>query len=390
MQRTASAAGRLKPVVIHKSTDRFGDEPPRQPPKIRPRMGGAAPWESTNGFLAPPQGSVGTMACPVEKWDHVHRRVVPLKPKKHNGMAPDAGGPAHYTPEALCRVQTSGLAPNKRCVRITGKYQDLDPSGRSLDLMYTLPPALGKQPTAARRTEPVAVMRTSEKLSSATITVTPIERAAELRSKVRAAPAVPSPDFFSSLCVCVTDMNSPPVPTQVKRGISLDKEERAELMSFARTEPLAENGSLSYNSYIAASPFDGRGSSRGSLGPAQGSVAFGTTRSLHRFNRFERRTAFEAQRAERAAKSMAPLYGGRKGAAYRPDKDFPGPTTYDKDVAFTGTGRLQLSKSSPAFSIVSKISFTQLTGGSEKKPDPGAYFQEPKIVYPHQKSQGPE
>lgn len=350
MSQRQAKADRRPPRVIFTGSGRFGDEPARTAARVPPRGGGAAPSYATIGFYGR-FSSVGSAATSTEKWKH-SEPTGGVKTRR-----PDAGfmayqrgiGPAHYTPEKLSRVGSSGLIAAPPAYSILGKAKPLPRT--SQDLMYTLPSSIGEQAVSHRAT-PARFSRTSEVRDSSRLPSS-LARNAALRTKV-------------------------------KKGQSLDREEREELRYANLNEPFEENGSVAFNTFNPPSEFDG-GSGGGSLNPSQ-SYAFGSVLSRPRFpsaRPSERQSDEGERRGERSASTSALPHGGRMGVAFRKDPPVsPGPCDYPKDSGFDGTGRLRLSKSQPAFSISPFVPFEKMAGKAMEVPGACTYFIEPKFERP--------
>ena len=162
---------------------------------------------------------------------------------------------------------------------------------------------------------------------------------------------------------------------KVRQGRPLTAEERGSLERDARSEH--ENGAHSSTRFSAESDFGRRGSGRTRSG-------FGTSLNLPRFPDGAHSPAV-AERLERAASAVGGSRGGGSkggGAAFRRERESPGPGEYKLDYgpsssSFDGSGvqRLAASKSSPAFTMLSRIPMRRFTGPELIVPPVGTYFQ---------------
>ena len=155
-QRTAVASRSSSGVAVKfKASDRFGDEPLKQPPKRESSFGGTAPPGSLMAYEYRPEDGqlakrIGSCPTQVESW----RLSEPGGPVavKNASRRPNPEdyvldlGPARYSPEKS--LPTSGGRPATRfpIYTIGGSGPRLaPPPNASADLMYSLPKTVGNQ-----------------------------------------------------------------------------------------------------------------------------------------------------------------------------------------------------------------------------------------------------
>jgi hypothetical protein len=329
-------------------SDRFGDAPPRTAPKAPPRFGGAAPAHIANGFVYKQEEltRTGTAPTAVEKWDH-------SKPMGSKNRRPNEHdwkiyglGPARYTPDKLAPIAGSGrLAPNPKSAIIRGgppKFFPPDLNFVSADLMYSAPTSIGPKAIIGKR-EPA------------------FGSGSEMRMEHRSYPTLEADSSASELI------------RRAKQRKKLTSEQRRVITADRRADH--DQGAASYMSYMPRSDF-------GQSTKHSASFSFGSSLGSARFNSIAPSASEKA--AERRRTHLAGSQSAvRMGAAYRDDpKQSPGPGDYNDDEGrgisgggFDGSGRLVMSKSSPAFTLTGKVPLARLTGSPFIVPEPGIYFQ---------------
>lgn len=136
MQTTAKARSGLRRVYISNSS-RFGDEPLKGGGGSR-HFGGAAPPYSTNGFKTGACGRGMLTMSSVERWQfsepggsHQSKTV----PRRSDAHLQTLRGPGEYH---VARPNTSPAAT------ITGRHRPPPDGPQSNDLLYLLPPTIGR------------------------------------------------------------------------------------------------------------------------------------------------------------------------------------------------------------------------------------------------------
>ena len=335
-------------------SDRFGDGPPRKPPRVHPRFGGAAPHHVANGFPYQQEELTrcGTAPTATERWDFSK----PMgsknrRPNEHNWKIYGLG-PAHYSPGKLAPICAKGLAPNATNALIGSgppRMHPPDANFASADLMYN--------PKFAGKREP------AYKLSK------------EKRLEHRTYPSLAS------------DLSAAELIREAKRGAKrLSDDQRREIVADRRAEH--DDGCVTYEKYNARSDF-----SSSAQAASSGSFSFSRSVGSDRFHPPPGELSAQekvAQRREMSASSKSPAMRAQLGVAYRANpKHMPGPGDYAEDEGrgvsgggFDGTGKLVLSKSSPAFSLVSRVPMGKLTGKPFEIPDSGTYFPSAPFTRP--------
>ena len=222
------------------------------------------------------------------------------------------------------------------------KFFPPDRNFLSADLMYSAPQSIGPKAIIGRR-EPA------------------YRSGSELRMEQRS---------FASL---EADASASELIRRAKQRKKLTSEERGTITADRRADH--DQGAASYLSYMPRSDF-------GQSTKHSASFSFGSSVGSARFD------AFAPSSSEKAAeRRRAHLTGGkssaRMGVAYRDDpKQSPGPGDYQDDEGhgicfggFDGSGRLAMSKSSPAFTLTPKVPLAKLTGSPFVVPEPGTYFK---------------
>lgn len=336
------------------TSDRFGDQPKqpygrKNPQKVKrePVWGGAAPPGVDRGYTYRVEDAlphVGTAATSVERFDLSHPEGAyaskhrTRRPHEYDWMDTTLS-PARYSPDVLKPTAGGRLATSAPRWRISGgppKMKPLPMEGEKpggADLMYTLPPTIGKQPTSGSRTAFAPHFNDGEKRMEYR-EFAPLERNASAHALLRKS------------------------KRGLERGLGegLSPEEREMLIRDIREE--RELGARSVQSYMPPSSFDSSKSQSKSQ-----SYSFG--RSASKRGLLDELPAVDPidRAVQKAAAAPPPPFGGRMGAAFRTQpKMTPGPGDYTEDEgrsiaggAFDGTGKLKLSKSSPAVKMLGKV-----------------------------------